>query len=89
LSNASDAVFCIGCGLALSGVTADDREDPGAHKAKGYLATGALVDGKYQIEKILGEGGMGVVYLARDIHTETPVVVKAIRAQFADRPLRR
>src|SRR5260221_2316536 len=29
---------------------------------------------------------MGVVYLARDIHTETPVVVKSIRAQFADRP---
>jgi serine/threonine-protein kinase len=86
LSNASDAVFCIGCGLSLSSVPADDREDPGARKAHGYLATGALVDGKYQIEKILGEGGMGVVYLARDIHTETPVVVKAIRAQFADRP---
>jgi serine/threonine-protein kinase len=86
LTNASDAVFCIGCGLPLSGVTADDRVDPAAQKARGYLANGALVDGKYQVEKILGEGGMGVVYLARDIHTETPVVVKAIRAQFADRP---
>jgi serine/threonine-protein kinase len=86
LTNASDAVFCIGCGLSLSGVAADDREDPAAKKAHGYLQTGALVDGKYQVEKILGEGGMGVVYLARDIHTETPVVVKAIRAQFADRP---
>jgi len=88
LSNANDADFCIGCGFVLSGITADDREDhrPPAPKPPGYLATGALVDGKYQIEKILGEGGMGIVYLARDIHTETPVVVKAIRAQFADRP---
>ena len=88
LSNANDADFCIGCGFVLSGITADDREDhrPLAPKAPGYLATGTLVDGKYQIEKILGEGGMGIVYLARDIHTETPVVVKAIRAQFADRP---
>ncbi len=87
LSNANDAEFCIGCGLALSGIAADDRADPAAvRKAAEYLANGTLVDGKYQIERVLGEGGMGVVYLARDIHTETPVVVKSIRTQFADRP---
>ena len=52
----------------------------------GVLSPGTVVDGKYDIESVLGEGGMGVVYLARDIHTEVPVVVKAIRSEYAHRP---
>lgn len=46
------------------------------------LAPGAIVDRKYKIEKILGEGGMGVVWLCRDIVTDVPVVLKAIRSEF-------
>lgn len=46
------------------------------------LAPGAIVDRKYKIEKILGEGGMGVVWLGRDVVTDVPVVLKAIRAEF-------
>jgi serine/threonine-protein kinase len=89
--NADDAAYCISCGFPLTGITADPTSDPRTSSPEsaaslGYLATGALVDGKYEVEKILGEGGMGVVYLARDVHTETPVVVKSIRAQFADNP---
>lgn len=51
----------------------------------GVLESGTLVDGKYEIARVLGEGGMGVVYLARDIHMDVPVVVKAIRAEYAHR----
>jgi len=47
------------------------------------LAIGSIVDGKYAIESRLGEGGMGIVYLARDIHLETPVVLKGIRPELA------
>jgi eukaryotic-like serine/threonine-protein kinase len=52
----------------------------------GILSAGTLVDGKYTIESVLGEGGMGVVYLASDIHTRVQVVVKAIRTEYAHRP---
>ena len=46
------------------------------------LSPGAIVDRKYKVEKLLGEGGMGVVWLCRDIVTDVPVVVKAIRSEF-------
>jgi len=82
--NDNDAGYCIRCGVALANVTADDSAE--AAFRPGYLAPGTLVDGKYQIERVLGEGGMGVVYVAHDVHTDMQVVVKAIRAEFAHNP---
>jgi serine/threonine-protein kinase len=46
---------------------------------------GATVDNKYLVERPLGEGGMGVVWLARDVHTDMLVVLKAIRDEYAHR----
>ena len=86
LANANDAGFCIRCGFSLANMTADDPAPAPVPLRPGYLASGALIDGKYRIERVLGEGGMGVVYLAHDIHTEMSVVVKAIRAEFAHNP---
>ncbi|MET0593793.1 MAG: serine/threonine-protein kinase, partial [Polyangiaceae bacterium] len=45
-----------------------------------------IIDGKYAVERVLGEGAMGIVYLAHDVITETKVVIKSIRAEFADNP---
>jgi serine/threonine-protein kinase len=70
----------------LTNVTADDAAPAPVPVRPGYLAPGAVIDGKYRIERVLGEGGMGVVYLAHDVHTEMSVVVKAIRAEFAHNP---
>jgi serine/threonine protein kinase len=44
--------------------------------------SGQVLDEKYQIEKPLGEGGMGAVYLATHLGTERPVAVKVIVPQF-------
>jgi len=38
-----------------------------------------LLAGRYTLEKPLGEGGMGVVYLGLDTKTETPVAIKKLR----------
>ncbi len=54
-------------------------------KHRGPLPVGTLIDQKYAVVRVLGEGGMGVVYLARDIHTGLDVVVKAIRSELAHR----
>jgi serine/threonine-protein kinase len=46
---------------------------------------GQLIDRKYRVERILGEGGMGVVYVATDVNAEQKVVIKSIRPEFANR----
>ncbi|HEY0078156.1 MAG TPA: serine/threonine-protein kinase [Pyrinomonadaceae bacterium] len=43
---------------------------------------GQVLDGKYRIEKELGKGGMGAVYLATHLGTERPVALKVIAPQF-------
>ena len=87
-ANGNDAGFCIQCGVSLANVTAEDQAGATAPAPfrPGYLAPGTVVDGKYRIERVVGEGGMGVVYLAHDVHTDMQVVVKSIRAEFAHNP---
>src|SRR3984885_11640278 len=41
-----------------------------------YPSTGEVIDGKYQIEKLLGEGGMGAVAKAIHLLRRAPVALK-------------
>ncbi|MCU1289094.1 MAG: Serine/threonine protein kinase [Acidobacteria bacterium] len=46
---------------------------------------GHTLDEKYKIERELGKGGMGTVYLATHVGTGRPVAVKIIAPQFMER----
>jgi serine/threonine-protein kinase len=46
---------------------------------------GTLAAGRYRILKLLGEGGMGRVYLAEHVAIEKRVALKILRAEFANK----
>jgi serine/threonine-protein kinase len=44
-----------------------------------HLAPGVVVAGKYRIERVLGEGGMGYVLGARNLALDEPVAIKVLK----------
>ena len=47
---------------------------------------GQVLDAKYRLERLLGQGGMGAVYLATHLGTERYVALKLIAPQFMRNP---
>jgi len=59
---------------------------PGAPYAQGEELVGTLLAERYEILQLLGQGGMGAVYKARDTELERFVALKLIRADLAGNP---
>jgi serine/threonine protein kinase len=51
------------------------------------LTAGTVVDGKYRIERVLGEGGMGVVVRAVNLRLGSPVALKFVQPRVLDNPI--
>jgi eukaryotic-like serine/threonine-protein kinase len=59
------------------------RTQPRVQKNSSMLEPGALLGQRYEVLQILGEGGMGAVYKARDIELNRMVALKVIRPDLA------
>src|SRR6476646_2405358 len=53
------------------------------HPDAEFLALQAALAGEYSLQRELGRGGMGIVYLARDVHLERDVAIKVLPSHLA------
>ena len=60
--------------------------DAKRHPERIKLVEGAVLDERYTLEKKLGEGGMGVVWLCQDKNLERPVAIKFLPENLKDHP---
>jgi tetratricopeptide (TPR) repeat protein len=71
-------------------VAGTERDAPGAtvtgQLAGADLTPGTVLADRFVVSRLLGIGGMGVVYLARDRALDVDVAVKLLRPELASRP---
>src|SRR5438876_6186744 len=67
--------FCSSCGADVSG-----GDGPGSTSSVDIVRERLqrIVEGKYKIERLLGKGGMGAVFLAHDLTLEREVAIKVL-----------
>src|SRR5437762_4185461 len=55
------------------------------HPSTEFLDLQAALAGEYSLERELGRGGMGVVYLAREVQLDRLVAIKALPTELGER----
>ena len=83
MSSHEEQRFCPVCGRSIFSLYCPDDGAVTIERARGQagampLAVGEQVDGRYQIDRVIGRGGFGVVYSAHHLVSEQEVAVKVL-----------
>ncbi len=85
--------ICRACGRAFRGVEIFCPEDGSRLHVSARSSSraadplvGTVLEGRYRISRILGEGGMGIVYEAFHQRIDRKVAIKVLREDFSRRP---
>lgn len=76
--------FCPRCGNDVSRPGAPPPSKRAMVELRGQLAE--ALSGRYRIERILGAGGMGAVFLAEEVGLEREVAIKVLPPKLAEDP---
>ena len=85
IATSTDSKFCPVCGESYS-CDAEQCTEDGARlllAAGEENLVGETLDGRYEIRDILGEGGMGIVYLAHQPTMDRDVAVKVLHPYYS------
>jgi eukaryotic-like serine/threonine-protein kinase len=70
--------------MSFTPVGLGPRSGDGALENTPTLTGPVAIDGRYELISLLGEGGMGSVYKARDLALDEIVALKTLKARFID-----
>jgi eukaryotic-like serine/threonine-protein kinase len=71
---------------ARPGVTPDGPRSYSEVSGQPILEVGSIVARRYEVLALLGEGGMGAVYQAKDLELSRTIALKTIRREFGGNP---
>ena len=81
--------ICPQCGKATALATCPEHHCPTivmTPTAIETVKTGVVIGGRYQVDRLLGRGGFGAVYLCRHVATGQQMVVKVLKPDLSDDP---
>ena len=73
--------FCFACGADQTGGGAHATTSGQVHDLMTRLQR--IVEGKYKLERLLGKGGMGAVFLAQDLTLDREVAIKVLPPEIS------
>ena len=75
--------ICDACRQIVSAAIEANVAPARAPNTTAALAPGAVIAGKYRVDRMLGEGGVGRVFVAHQLGLERPVAIKVLLPELA------